>query len=173
MPHALFPTAFGTCGLAWHDAGLTRFSLPEASDGLTARRLGAAGPAVAAEAAPAAIRDVIARAQRHLGGAPQDFAAVALDPARASAFEFLVYARTRAIPAGQVATYGRIAADLGLGAAAARAVGAALAANPWPLVVPCHRVVAASGRMTGFSAPGGVRTKTRLLALEGAELVSE
>jgi len=173
VPHALFPTAFGTCGLAWNDAGLTRFSLPEASAELTARRLGGAGPAVAVGEAPPAVQDVIARAQRHLGGDLQDFSAVALDTSRVSAFELQVYVRTRAIPAGQVGTYGRIAADLGLGPETARAVGAALGANPWPLVVPCHRVVAASGKMTGFSAPGGVRTKTRLLALEGAELLSE
>jgi len=173
MPHALFPTAFGTCGLAWNDAGLTRFSLPEASPELTARRLGAAGPAVEIAEAPAAVQDVAVRAQRHLGGDLQDFSGAALDTSVVSAFELRVYVRTCAIPAGQVGTYGRIAADLGLGAEAARAVGAALGANPWPLVVPCHRVVAASGKMTGFSAPGGVRTKTRLLALEGAELLSE
>jgi len=58
-------------------------------------------------------------------------------------------------------------------AEAARAVGVALATNPWPLFVPCHRVVSAGDKMTGFSAPGGVRTKARLLVLEGAELLSE
>ena len=76
-------------------------------------------------------------------------------------------------PPGTIKSYGQIAEALGLGAAGARAVGVALATNPWPLVVPCHRVVAANGKMTGFSAPGGIRTKTRLLAIEGSELLSE
>ena len=67
----------------------------------------------------------------------------------------------------------RIRVSLGLPAGSARAVAAALGANPWPLLVPCHRIVGADGGMTGFSGPGGIRTKTRLLALEGALLLSE
>ena len=84
-----------------------------------------------------------------------------------------VYVQTQAIQPGFKKTYGEIARLMAMGNEAARAVGVALAANPWPLIVPCHRVVSAGDKMTGFSAPGGVRTKTRLLALEGAELLSE
>jgi methylated-DNA-[protein]-cysteine S-methyltransferase len=169
MRRALFATAFGTCGLAWGDAGVTRFCLPAAEAEIRWRL----GPGAEAGPVPAEIGAVIAAAQRHLAGDRQDFSAVTLDTAGVSDFDLAVYRLTRAVPAGQVTTYGRIALAMGQGVGAARAVGVALGANPWPLLVPCHRVVAASGRMAGFSAPGGIRTKTRLLALEGAELLSD
>src|SRR4029453_10295702 len=80
-----------------------------------------------------------------------------------------VYAATRAIPAGSTATYGEIARAIGrTNPEAAREVGAALARNPTPIIVPCHRVVGANGKLTGFSAPGGLATKRRMLQLEGA-----
>jgi methylated-DNA-[protein]-cysteine S-methyltransferase len=80
-----------------------------------------------------------------------------------------VYQATRAVPAGRIATYGEIARAIGrTDPEGARAVGAALARNPFPIVVPCHRVVGANGRLTGFSAPGGLETKRRMLELEGA-----
>jgi methylated-DNA-[protein]-cysteine S-methyltransferase len=119
------------------------------------------------------VASVILRAQRHLAGKPQDFGDVPLDWKRVGEFEAAVYRHTRAIPAGSTRTYGEIAELAASGPGSARAVGSALGANPWPLVVPCHRVVAAGGKMTGFSAPGGIRTKTRLLAIEGAQLLSE
>ena len=103
----------------------------------------------------------------------QDFSDVGLEWSLVSDFQQSVYLQTQRIAAGSKKSYGEIAAALELGPGAARAVGVALATNPWPLIVPCHRVVSASDRMTGFSAPGGIRTKTRLLALEGAELLSE
>ena len=84
-----------------------------------------------------------------------------------------IYAAIAAIPPGRVASYGAIAAALGQPPGASRAVGAALGANPWPLLVPCHRIVAADGRMTGFSGPGGIKTKLRLLKLEGTQLFAE
>jgi methylated-DNA-[protein]-cysteine S-methyltransferase len=131
-------------------------------------------PDPAAEAAaPEFVRSLIGRARRHLEGTPQDFSDVPLAWERVNSFQRDVYRQTQAIPAGQMRSYGEVASAIGGGPESARAVGAALGANPWPLVVPCHRVVAADGRMTGFSGPGGIRTKTRLLALEGAELLSE
>ena len=101
------------------------------------------------------------------------FLDVAIDWKRVSDFQHAVYLQTLAIRAGCKASYGEIARALALGPESARAVGVALATNPWPLLVPCHRIVSAKDTMTGFSGPGGVRTKTRLLALEGAELLSE
>jgi methylated-DNA-[protein]-cysteine S-methyltransferase len=77
------------------------------------------------------------------------------------------------VPAGRTCTYGDLAALLGEPPGSSRAIGAALGANPWPLIVPCHRIVGAKDRLTGFSAPGGVRTKARLLAIEGAQLLAE
>ena len=174
MAFALFSTAFGTCGIAWNERGLSRFHLPEETGGLLALRLAAAaGERVAEVDAPAWVRGAIARVRGHLKGELQDFSDLPVDWSLVSAFQKAVYLRAQAIRPGAEASYGEIARGLALGPESARAVGAALAANPWPLVVPCHRVVSASGRMTGFSAPGGVRTKARLLALEGAELLSE
>jgi methylated-DNA-[protein]-cysteine S-methyltransferase len=119
------------------------------------------------------VQDVITRVQQHLAGALQNFSDTSIDWSSVSEFQQSVYRAARAIKPGHTQSYGEIAHTLGLGPEGARAVGVALASNPWPLIVPCHRVVSASGKMTGFSAPGGVRTKTRLLALEGAELLSE
>lgn len=174
MPHTLFPTAFGTCGVAWNDTGLLGFQLPEEDVEVTERKLAQrAHTKSATEPRPEWLRRVIERVQAHLEGRLQDFTDVPLDWTRVSDFQQAVYRHALAIKPGYKQSYGDIAKAMGLGNEAARAVGVALATNPWPLIVPCHRVVSASDKMTGFSAPGGVRTKTRLLALEGAELISE
>jgi methylated-DNA-[protein]-cysteine S-methyltransferase len=174
MPHTLFPTAFGTCGIAWNDAGLTGFQLPEASEALTEDRLATkARSETKPDSIPDWVQPIIARVQEHLKGRMQDFADAKLDWSRVSDFQQAVYRHALAIKPGYKKSYGEIARLMALGNEAARAVGVALATNPWPLIVPCHRVVSASDKMTGFSAPGGVRTKTRLLVLEGAELLSE
>jgi methylated-DNA-[protein]-cysteine S-methyltransferase len=174
MPHTLFPTAFGTCGLAWNDTGLTGFQLPEESDAHTEQHLARKArsqPAVAP--LPDWIQETITRVQQHLEGRMQDFSDARLDWSRVTDFQQAVYLQAQGIKPGYKKSYGEIAKLMALGNEAARAVGVALATNPWPLIVPCHRVVSASDKMTGFSAPGGVRTKTRLLTLEGAELLSE
>lgn len=174
MPHTLFPTALGTCALAWHDTGLLGFALPEDDVEAMERHLAArARTKAATEPRPEWVRRLVERVQQHLEGRPHDFADVPLDWTRVSDFQKAVYLQAQAVKPGYKRSYGEIARELALGPEAARAVGFALATNPWPLIVPCHRIVAADGKMTGFSAPGGVRTKTRLLALEGAELLSE
>lgn len=174
MPHMLFPTAFGTCGIAWNDTGLTGFQLPEETDALTEQHLATkARSQPAAEAIPDWVQAIIGRVQQHFEGKVQDFSGTRLDWSRVSDFQQAVYLHAQDIKPGYKKSYGEIARLMALGNEAARAVGTALATNPWPLIVPCHRVVSASDKMTGFSAPGGVRTKTRLLTLEGAELLSE
>lgn len=174
MPHTLFPTAFGTCGVAWNDAGLTGFQLPEGTDALTEFHLAAKSRGqMPADSVPDWVQHTIARVQLHLGGTMQDFTDTKLDWTCVSDFQQAVYRHALTIKPGYKKSYGDIARLMALGNEAARAVGVALATNPWPLIVPCHRVVSASGKMTGFSAPGGVRTKARLLTLEGAELLSE
>ena len=174
MPHTLFPTAIGTCGLAWEGDLLSGFQLPEESSELTERQLAAKSHSQGANVPrPEWVRTLISRIQAHLEGKPHDFADVPLDWSRVSDFQQAVYRHTVDIKPGHKKSYGQIAHQMALGPEAARAVGVALATNPWPLIVPCHRIVSASGKMTGFSAPGGVRTKTRLLALEGSELISE
>lgn len=174
MAHVFFPTDFGTCGIAWNETGLTGFQLPEPTEALAEQHLAtkthsdlATGPA------PAWVQHIVTRVQLHLGGHLQDFSGTLLDWSRVTDFQRAVYLQAQAIKPGCKKSYGEIARLLALGREAARAVGVALATNPWPLIVPCHRVVSASDKMTGFSAAGGVRTKTRLLALEGAELLSE
>ncbi|HVU17880.1 MAG TPA: methylated-DNA--[protein]-cysteine S-methyltransferase [Candidatus Didemnitutus sp.] len=174
MPHVLFPTAFGACGIAWNDSGLTGFQLPEGNEELTERRVAAkARSQNSSEPTPEWVQAIIARVQQHFEGKLQDFSDARIDWSRVSDFQQAVLLRTLAVRPGYKTTYGDIAREMALGPEAARAVGVALATNPWPLIVPCHRVVSANDKMTGFSAPGGVRTKTRLLTLEGAELLSE
>ena len=175
MPHILFPTAFGTCGVAWNDTGLTGFQFPEESEAITEQRLAGKGRSLpAAEGIPDWVQALILRIQRHLDGSKvQDFTDVRLDWSRVTDFQQAVYLHALDIKPGYKKSYGEIAKLMALGNEAARAVGVALATNPWPLIVPCHRVVSASDKMTGFSGAGGVRTKTRLLTLEGAELLSE
>ena len=88
-----------------------------------------------------------------------------LDWSQVTPFQRDVLELCAQIPSGQKMTYGQIAKRLGK-PAASRAVGAALGSNPWPVLVPCHRVVGQKGKLTGFSAPGGVETKQRMLAME-------
>ncbi len=167
MPRIEFDTAIGACGLAWNETGLTAFFLPGPHRG----EAGAAAGTLAE--APAWILDLAARVRKHLAGELQDFRGVPLDYTAVTPFARTVYEAARAVPAGQTRTYGELAAALQEPPAASRSIGTLLGANPWPLIVPCHRILGAKGRMTGFSAPGGVRTKVRLLALEGAQLIAE
>ena len=162
-----FDTPLGRCGIAWTDAGVARVQLPEQDDRRAVESLERRG-AVPAEP-PAGIAATIHDVARHFGGDLRDFSGVALDLSGVADFARRVYAAARRVPAGRTATYGEIAAEIGA-PGEARAVGQALGANPIPLIVPCHRVVAASGGIGGFSAPGGALTKTRLLALEGVGL---
>ena len=164
---ALFDTAIGACGVAWGQAGIVGLQLPESSPRAALARLARRFPALAEAAPPPAIAAAAARIAAFLAGAQDDFADLALDMADAGAFEREVYRETRAIPAGSTATYGAIAERLG-DPAQARAVGQALGRNPWPIIVPCHRVTGADGKMGGFSAPGGRATKLKLLEIEGA-----
>lgn len=160
MPRVTFATSLGTCAIAWGDAGLTQFELP----GAIPRPDDTAKP-------PTDIAAIITRVQRHLAGEPQDFSDVRYDFSGVPVFNQCVLRATLAIKAGHTATYGQIAAAIDEPSNASRGVGAALGANRWPLLIPCHRITGADGKMTGFSGPGGVATKVKLLALEGACLL--
>ena len=165
--YALFDTSIGRCALLWRGGLVVGAALPEASDEAMRRSLAHRFPG-AAEADPppeggAAITAVI----RLLEGESEDLSAVAVDLSALPEFEQRVLEETRRIPCGETRTYGEIAARLGT-AGAARAVGGALGRNPIPIVIPCHRVLAASGRSGGFSAPGGVTTKMKMLQIERA-----
>lgn len=167
---AFFDTPAGLCGLAWNDAlQVCGGQLPEATPELTRQRLAQRFRALREGAPPPAMAEVIRRLAAALQGAPDTLEDVPLDEADVPAFHRRVYALVRRIPPGQTRTYGDLAAELG-GPAVARAVGQALGRNHFAPLVPCHRVMAAGGQSGGFSGPGGLKTKLRLLQLEGAAL---
>jgi methylated-DNA-[protein]-cysteine S-methyltransferase len=163
----LFGTAIGRCGIAWTDAGIVAVQIPEASDDATLARLRHGLDATYDDDPPPPVRRAVDGITALLTGAVDDLADVVLDDAKVGEFDRRVYAAARLIPQGETATYGEIADRIGA-PGQARAVGKALGRNPFPLVVPCHRVVGADGRLVGFSAGSGVATKVRILALEGA-----
>jgi methylated-DNA-[protein]-cysteine S-methyltransferase len=165
----VFPTAIGDCGVVWNDRGVVGVQLPEASAEETRQRLERHWPgAVVAEPTPAASR-AIAGITALLAGEADAMDDVVIDLNGISDFRRGVYEIARTVGPGDTITYGEIASRLGE-PHAAREVGQALGANPVPLIVPCHRVLAAGGKLGGFSARGGVTTKSRLLAIEGASL---
>ncbi|HLL27841.1 MAG TPA: methylated-DNA--[protein]-cysteine S-methyltransferase [Xanthobacteraceae bacterium] len=167
---ALFETAIGACGIAWSPRGIAGVQLPEASADKTRvrlqRRFPAANEAPPTPEAQRAIDGIVAL----LHGEAVDFSAVRLDLQEMPAFNRRVYDIARAIPPGKTLSYGEIAARLGEPREVARDVGQALGQNPIPIIVPCHRVLAANGKPGGFSASGGVTTKLRLLTIEKAKL---
>ena len=175
MPSTLFETAIGPCGVAWNDAGLTWLQLPEQDRKATHERLvaksSADGKLASEQATPPWVKDAIARVREHLAGKPQELGRIPLDVSGVSDFTAKAFRAAQAIPAGRTATYGELAAALG-SPGASRAIGRAMATNPWPVIVPCHRVVAAGGGAGGFSAYGGLLTKERILKLEGGTLAS-
>lgn len=165
---ALFDTVIGRCGLAWGDRGLIGVQLPEATPGAAWARLRKRFPDAVEVEPPPEIDVVIDRIRDLLAGGRDDLADIVLDLEGQSAFHLRVYAIARAIPPGETSTYGEVARAMGE-PGAARAVGKALGENPWPIVVPCHRVLGSSGSMGGFSASGGSTTKARLLTIEKAK----
>jgi methylated-DNA-[protein]-cysteine S-methyltransferase len=165
---SLFETPLGSCGIAWIPGGITRFQLPEASPRRTLRRL--LGEEGAKEASPPPwVAEAMDRIRSLLSGKRQDLSDIPLDMAAIPPFHRRVYQAARGIPPGKTVTYRELASRAG-SPKAGRAVGQALARNPFAILVPCHRVLGAGGRPVGFSARGGCRTKLKLLALEGAEI---
>jgi methylated-DNA-[protein]-cysteine S-methyltransferase len=165
--YALFDTRVGRCAVAWGEAGIRLLQLPEGGDAATVARVRARCPAARESVPPEAVRAAIDSIAALLRGEPSDLSHIDLDMTAVPPFHERVYRVARAIPAGATLTYGEVARRLGA-PGAARAVGQALGKNPFAIIVPCHRVLAAGGKMGGFSANGGVRTKQRLLALETA-----
>jgi len=165
---ALFDTAVGRCGVAWGEHGLTGVQLPQPNEAQTRTRLLQRAHAELSEASPPpVIASAIAGMTALLEGEKADLSGIELDMSRVPEFNRDVYAIAREIPPGQTLTYGDIAKRLG-GVELSRDVGQALGLNPCPIVVPCHRVLAAGNKPGGFSANGGVVTKLKMLAIEGA-----
>ncbi|MBI3071142.1 MAG: MGMT family protein [Deltaproteobacteria bacterium] len=149
----VFATEIGNVGIAWSDVGVTRVEIAT-----TERTTGAA---------PAWVRGVAEKIRGHFAGHAQEFSEVPLDWSAVTPFRRRVYEAARAIPSGATATYGDVARTIGA-SGAARAVGQALGRNPFGIIVPCHRVVAAGGKMGGFSAPRGIELKRKMLGIEAA-----
>jgi methylated-DNA-[protein]-cysteine S-methyltransferase len=166
---SLFDTAIGRCGIAWNDRGIVGVQLPEANGEGTRARVLQRFPAAGDGAPPPEIRRALDGIVALLNGEPVGLSAVALDMADVPPFHRHVYECARDIPPGATLSYGDIAERIG-SPRAARAVGQALGQNPFPIIVPCHRVVASGGKIGGFSAHGGVATKRRMLAIEGARV---
>ena len=169
MKFTLFDTAIGRCGIAWSERGISGVQLPERDERATRARMRRRFPDAGETAPPAHIEQAIEQITALLRGEKRALADIALDMADVPAFNRRVYGIARDIPAGATLSYGEIASRLG-DRAAAREVGEAMGQNPFPLIVPCHRVLAAGGKLGGFSAAGGVTTKLRLLEIEGAEI---
>jgi methylated-DNA-[protein]-cysteine S-methyltransferase len=163
----LFDTAIGRCAIAWGEKGIVGLWLPESDDRRTLARIRRRLPDAVEAEPPAELCAAIASVTALLAGERRDLSGITLDLDSVTSFPRRVYEIARTIPPGQTLTYGQVAAKLG-NPSLAREVGQALARNPFPLVVPCHRVLAAHGKSGGFSAPGGVTTKLRLLEIEGA-----
>lgn len=164
--YSLFDSPIGVLGILWTDRGISGIHLPEKDSETTAERMrNRANPG----RPPEHVRAAIAVLVRHLSGEPQAFDNLKLDWGKVPAFHLAVYQRMRSVRAGETTSYGELARLLGK-PGAARAVGQAMARNPFPIVVPCHRVLAYGGRPGGFSAYGETTAKARLLALEGVQL---
>jgi len=166
--YTVFATPIGDCAVAWNDVGIVAAWLPEASRGRLRSRIANRLPDASETVPDAAIAETIAAITALLRGVRVDLSRVRIDDARLAAFDRRVYDAARTIPAGRVVSYAELAARVGADATA-REVGAALGRNPFPIIVPCHRIVAAAaGELGGFSAPGGTMTKRRLLTIEDA-----
>ena len=170
--YQLFETSFGVCGIAWTDEGLTRVQLPQCDAATTAARMMSTGAGEAAASNVPLALDSITALRKYFDGAPVDFSTLTLDLRGQSTETRAINAALRTVQWGQTTTYGQLAAAIGV-PGAARAVGGAMARNPWPVVVACHRVLTAKHTSGGFSAYGGATTQRRLLLLEGVVLPSE
>jgi len=168
----LFETEIGWTGLIWNARGLIGVHLPEPSPEEARAGLRRRFPEAQTAPLPARYGPLAEQIRALLRGGKTHPATDFLDLASVPDFNARVYAIACAIPPGETLTYGEIALQLG-DKLLAREVGQALGQNPWPIIVPCHRVTAAGGKLGGFSARGGGQTKLKLLAIEGAAAAAQ
>ncbi len=167
---AVFPTAIGHCALVWDERGaVVGSTLPQGGAPQVRRAVQRWYPGAVEAAPPAPVAGVVAAVAALLDDGTADLSDVPLEMGAVPEFDRRVYEVVRSIPPGQTLSYGEVAARLGA-PGAAQAVGRALGRNPFPPIVPCHRVLAAGRKVGGFSARGGPRTKLRMLAAEGVHL---
>ncbi|WP_447751298.1 methylated-DNA--[protein]-cysteine S-methyltransferase [Sphingopyxis fribergensis] len=165
--YQLFETTAGVAAIGWNDTGITGLRLPAPSAHEAERAILRRLPGAVRTEPPTDVCAVIDAAMRYFAGERVDFSDVPIDMGEQDPFFARVYDRVRNLGWGETTTYGAIAQMLGAGPEYARDVGQAMAKNPIPLIVPCHRVTAAGGKIGGFSAPGGSVSKARMLELEG------
>ncbi|HWA90244.1 MAG TPA: methylated-DNA--[protein]-cysteine S-methyltransferase [Rhizomicrobium sp.] len=170
--YIVFETEAGHCALAWDALGVTRTRLPEADAAATERALLRRIPDAVPGTPPPAIASAVDGMIRYFAGEKIDFTGVPLDLGVQSELFARIYDAARKLGWGETTTYGALAKTLGDDWEIAREVGQAMARNPVPLIIPCHRVLAAGGKPGGFSAPGGAATKLKMLALEGVRVGS-
>jgi len=165
--HWLFETAAGVAAIGWTNSGIVSFRLPAPTASEAERAVLRHLPGAVRSEPPAEIATVIDAAIRYFSGERIEFFDVPIDLGEQPVFFAQVYALVRQLGWGETTTYGAVAQALDAGPEHARAVGQAMATNPVPLIIPCHRVMAAGGKIGGFSAPGGSTSKARMLELEG------
>jgi methylated-DNA-[protein]-cysteine S-methyltransferase len=170
--YTLFDTPIGRCGIVWSEFGVALLALPEGREQATRARISKLFPDATASAPPPPVERAIADIDALLRGQPSNLAGIELDMRALPPFHQRVYDAAREIAPGQTLSYGQLAVRLGA-PGSARAVGQALGRNPFAIIVPCHRVLAAGGRVGGFSANGGITTKLRLLTCEVPALTGE
>lgn len=163
----LFDTAIGTCALIWEGERFIGAQLPERDEETARRRLARRFPDAVEDGAEGFVAEAVAGIRALFVGEKRNLSHLPVALETVSDFNRKVYEIALAIPPGETLTYGEVAARIGE-PGAARAVGVALGQNPWPIIVPCHRVLAAGGKTGGFSADGGVETKLRMLTIEKA-----
>ncbi|QPQ54703.1 methylated-DNA--[protein]-cysteine S-methyltransferase [Allosphingosinicella flava] len=169
---AIFDTPIGACGIVWKDGAVVATALPETDEAALVCALTRRVPGAMRGDMPLPVAELAETIITHLSGGAIDYDLSILDFSAVEPFEKAVYDATFAIPRGETRTYGALGAAIGQ-PGAARAIGRALGRNPFPIVIPCHRILAAGGRSGGFSAPGGAATKMRLLDIEGARREGE
>ncbi|WP_280400174.1 methylated-DNA--[protein]-cysteine S-methyltransferase [Nocardia carnea] len=160
-----FDTAIGRCAITWRGEAVVGFRLPGSDPDTTPAKVTGGDAHRLPDPATGPRAAAITRIRAHLDGDLDDLRWIPLDLTGLPEFHRSVYRITRAIDPGHTLSYGEVAGRAGA-PGAAQAVGQALGRNPIPLLVPCHRVLAADHALHGFSAPGGIETKQRLLAIE-------
>ena len=166
----VFDTASGHAAIAWNAAGISAFRLPAPSPDAAERSLLRRLPQAVRADPPSPVSEIIAAARRYFAGERTDFSRVPIDLGEQEPLFTQIYTAVRQLGWGETTTYGAVAKAVGAGPEVARDVGRAMAMNPLPLIIPCHRVLGAGGKVGGFSAPGGADSKVRMLAIEGLDL---
>jgi methylated-DNA-[protein]-cysteine S-methyltransferase len=168
--YTIFDTKNGFAALAWNENGVSSLRLPASSEARAEASVLRLFPQARRTTPSAQMASLISEIKRYFDGEKVDFSAVPLDMGSQDPFFARVYAEVRKLGWGETTTYGAVAKVLGAEPQAARDVGQAMASNPIPLIVPCHRVLAAGGKIGGFSAPGGSNSKAKMLEIEGVPL---